>query len=183
MHFLFPHSTAVPVGLHNSLFLPRNSMQVCLAWLTPSASLSPVEEQPQLKATSFSVLGSLGTLERKVSQDYKSCIEVGWTFLRNSQSVGLGRHERRGGKAMIYCKGMIIYPVLIQAILTTQKCWVKGWVKVHLTQNSSEQRQTLFRTIILWKPIDYPQLISVFPNTAATLTTLNCTYCSPKLWI
>lgn len=99
MHFLFPHSTAVPVGLHNSLFLPRNSMQVCLAWLTPSASLSPVEEQPQLKATSFSVLGSLGTLERKVSQDYKSCIEVGWTFLRNSQSVGLGRHERRGGKS------------------------------------------------------------------------------------
>lgn len=25
MHFLFPRSTAVPAGLHNSLFLPRNS--------------------------------------------------------------------------------------------------------------------------------------------------------------
>lgn len=53
--------------------------------------------------------------------------------------MGQGKHERRGGKAMIYCKGMMVYPVLIQAILTTQQCWVKGQVKVHSTQKNSEQ--------------------------------------------
>lgn len=93
-----------------------------------SASLSPVEKQSQLKATSTSVLSSLGLQERKASQDYKSCIEVGWKFLRNRhKTVGLGKHEGRGEEAMTYCKGMVVYPVhiLIQAILITQQCWVK----------------------------------------------------------
>lgn len=101
--------------------------------------------------------------------------------------MGLGKHERRGGKATIYCRGMMVYPVLKQAILTTQQWWVKGKYKSIQFKNNpgwiSTEFRTIYTEIILPKPTAYPLLISVFPNSPVILTTLNCRYCSPKLWI
>lgn len=102
MHFLFSHSTVVPVGLHNSLFLliSNELLSSQLPWYIG------VENLPELQILHCSRV--------KISKN---------------KTVGLGKHEGRGEKATIYCRGMMVYPVLKQAILTTQQWWVKGKYK------------------------------------------------------
>lgn len=60
MHFLFPRSTAVPAGLHNSLFLPRNSMHPVPSLLSTSRTLpeTPSPSEEAATAESNELLGS-----------------------------------------------------------------------------------------------------------------------------
>jgi len=91
--------------------------------------------------------------------------------------VGLGKYEGRGEGVRIYCKGMMAYPTVIPATLTTQQWRVKGQVQVHSTQKNSELTKTEFRPtdieMILQNPIGADLLpILVFLNTPAALDTL-----------
>lgn len=141
MHFLFPRSTAVPAGLHNSLFLPRNSTHPVPSLLSMNRTLpeTPSPSGEAATAESNELLGSqlpqyCGEEQKSLPRHDKSWTELGWKFLRNRHwKVGLGKYEGRGEEAMIYFKGMMVYPVLIPAMLHTQQWWVKGQVPVHST--------------------------------------------------
>lgn len=134
MHFLFPRSAAVPAGLHNLLFLPRNSTHPVPSLLSTKRTLPaiPSRSGEATTAESNELLSSQlpwysGEEQKRLPRNDKSWRELGWKFLRNRhEKVGLGKYEGRGEKAMIYCKEMMVYLVLISAMLTTQQWWVKG---------------------------------------------------------
>lgn len=136
MHFLFPHGAAVPAGLRNSLFLPRNSVHPVprplrtkriLRAVPPGSGEAAAAESNELLSSQLPWYS--GEEQKRLLRNDKSWRELGWKFLRNRHwKVGLGEQEGKWEAARIYCKGMTVSAALIPATLTTQQWW---WQNTH----------------------------------------------------